>query len=134
MQKPMTWPPVWRWRLTLPEPSTLRTLIQRPVARSNLKGLNHNRSPCGTQGNSSLCMAWSGRPRSAITRSVCSCVMDLSFTLWRNVLLDRNAEEVRVETDRLLQVGGADADVGEPSRPHAGAPYSGIMETVFHAE
>ena len=28
-------------------------------------------------------------------------------------------EEVRVETDRLLQVGGADADVGEPSRPHA---------------
>src|SRR5215218_7721960 len=43
-------------------------------------------------------------------------------------------EEVRVEADRLLQVGGADADVGEPSRPHADAPYSGIMETVFHDE
>jgi hypothetical protein len=43
-------------------------------------------------------------------------------------------EKVRVEADRLLQVGGADANVGEPSRPHAGAPYSGIMETVFHDE
>src|SRR5215210_3100026 len=43
-------------------------------------------------------------------------------------------EEVSVEADRLLQVGGADADVGESSRPHADAPYSGIMETVFHAE
>src|ERR687897_1429603 len=79
MQKPITWPPVWRWRLTLPEPWTLRTLIQRPVARSNLKGLNETRSPCGTHGSSSLCMALSGSPRSAIKRSVCSCVMGVSF-------------------------------------------------------
>src|SRR5215211_2511091 len=43
-------------------------------------------------------------------------------------------EEVPVEADRLLQVGSADADVGEPSRPHADTPYSGMMETVFHDE
>jgi hypothetical protein len=43
-------------------------------------------------------------------------------------------EEVRVETDRLLQVGCADADVGESSRPHADAPYSAMMDTVFHDE
>jgi hypothetical protein len=41
-------------------------------------------------------------------------------------------EEVLVEADRLFQVGGADADVGEPSGPHA--IYIGMMETVFHAE
>ena len=45
MQKPMTLPARWRWRLTLPEPSDLRILIQRPVARSNLKGLNQTLSP-----------------------------------------------------------------------------------------
>src|ERR687890_1298677 len=254
MQKPITCPPVWRWRFTLPEPWTLRTLIQRPVARSNLKGLNQTRSPCGTHGNSSLCMAWSGRPRSEITCSVCCCVMDSPsvcgsmfyysaprrlevedrvriaadllnlrydlaverrnigpvdldevarrvpqihldgsvgqlpdggvapavpnakhcglrvcglevvhverevMTLWRGVFVEEEVElqtthpqpahrpgevgrgdllhpeEVRVEADRLLQVGGADADVGEPSRPHADAPYSGKMERVFHAE
>src|SRR5918992_3485458 len=242
MQKPITWPPVWRWRLTLPEPWTLRTLIQRPVARSNLKGLNQTRSPCGTHGSSSLCMAWSGRPRSEMTCSVCSCVMnsppvcdsmfcysasrrlevedsvrvaadllDLRYDLavqrshvgpvdldkvarrvpqihldspvWqlpdcgvasavphaeflglrvrglevvnveREVMPLRSGifvqeevelqitypqpahrpgevgrgdllhpEEVRVEADRLLQVGGADTDVGEPSRPHVDAP------------
>ena len=41
-------------------------------------------------------------------------------------------EEVRIEADRLFQVGGADADVGEPSGPHA--TYIGMMETVFQAE
>src|SRR5215203_3487917 len=217
MQKPITWPPVWRWRLTLPEPWTFRTLIQRPVARSNLKGLNQTRSPCGTQGNSSLCMAWSGRPRSEMICSVCSSVMgaadllDLRYDLsvershvgpvdldkvarrvtqihldspvWQlpdcgvapavpdaqfpgpsirglevvdvesEVMLLRGGvfvqeevelqitypqpahrpgevgrgdllhpEQVRVEAYRLLQVGGTDADVGEPSRPHADTP------------
>jgi hypothetical protein len=43
-------------------------------------------------------------------------------------------EEVRVEADRLLQVDGADTDVGEPSRPHADTLYSGMMERVFHDE
>src|ERR671910_497917 len=65
MQKPMTCPPVWRWRLTLPPPSTLRRLIQRPVARSNLRGLNQTLSPCGTQGSSSLWTAMSGNPIAA---------------------------------------------------------------------
>src|SRR5688572_10479480 len=106
MQKPITWPPVWRWRLTLPEPSILRTLIQRPVARSNLKGLNPPRSPCGTQGNSSLCMAWSGRPRSEMTRSVCSCVMDSpsvcgSMSCCSALRLPEVENRVRVAADLL---------------------------------
>src|SRR5918998_4839102 len=70
MQKPMTCPPVWRWRFTFPSPSTLRRLIQRPVARSNLKGLNQTLSPWGTQGNSSLWTAMSGSPIAAMTCSV----------------------------------------------------------------
>src|SRR3712207_6193617 len=74
----MTWPPVWRWRLTFPPPSTLRRLIQRPVARSNLKGLNQTRSPCGTQGSSSLWTAISGNPIAAMTCSVRSSVKALS--------------------------------------------------------
>jgi hypothetical protein len=52
--------------------------------------------------------------------------------VWGGDLL--HPEEVPVEADRLLQVGGADTDVGKPSRPQADAPYSGMMETVFQDE
>jgi hypothetical protein len=53
-------------------------LIQRPLVRSNLKGLNQTRSPCGTQGSSSLWTAMSGSPIAAITCSVRSSVKALS--------------------------------------------------------
>src|SRR5918998_6259860 len=66
VQKPITWPPEWRCRLTLPEPWTLRRLIQRPPERSNLNGLNHTRSPCGTQGISSTFIARSGSAQSSV--------------------------------------------------------------------
>src|SRR5919199_480406 len=66
MQKPSTWPPLWRCRLTFPPPVTLSRLTQRPVARSKRSGLNQTRSPCGTHGRSSLWIAWSGNPISMI--------------------------------------------------------------------
>src|SRR5918998_343933 len=82
----MTWPPVWRWRLTLPPPSTLSRLIQRPLVRSNLKGLNHTRSPCGTHGNSSTFVAMSGNAISSVKALSLSLITDDPF-----LSPDRNA-------------------------------------------
>src|SRR3712207_5501759 len=119
----MTWPPVWRWRLTLPPPSTLSRLIQRPLTRSNLKGLNQTRSPCGTQGSSSVWTAMSGNPIAAMTCSVRSSVKAFSsLSLASSVALSyagfngagRHGDVTRF---RLVVAGVDDPDPGSVLAP-----------------
>src|SRR3712207_5857021 len=98
VQKPITCPPECRCRLTLPEPWTFRRLIQRPPERSNLKGLNHTLSPCGTQGISSTFIARSGSAQSSVKD------LNLSSIIARPPCLPASRKTRRLPLEHLLTI------------------------------